>query len=388
MTHFLLGSLSGLICGIVLGGALTWWLTKINGEQARAQLQSTLDKLSLQQLQLTQQALDQTSQKHSAAQVQNLSLVLDPLKERLRDFEKKVEDTYSAERAERGYLRGELSRLMDLNAKMSHETQNLTKALKGDVKVQGNWGEMLLNSILEKSGLRREEEYFVQSETLGTLRNDSGEIIRPDVIVKLPENKHLIIDSKVSLVAYEAYVNSTTAEDQARWANKHLVSVRSHIEGLAQKKYFSSDELQSPDFVILFMPLEPAFALAFREDPQLLSWAWEKHVAIVSPTTLMTTLRTVAQLWRQERQQKNALEIAKRGGALYDKFTSFLQDFDALGSRLEAAQKAFLGVRNKLSSSPGNLIRQVEMLRELGIRTEKKIDPALLDKSKEEGEVS
>lgn len=304
--------------------------------------------------------------------LKNLTTLLEPFKERLKDFEKKVEETYSTERAERGSLRGELSKLMELNIRMSSEAQNLTKALKGDNKAMGNWGEMILESILERSGLRKGEEYIIQGTEMG-LRNEDGKDIRPDVIVNLPEGKHIIVDSKVSLKDYDSYLSCEIAEQKEMHAKAHVDSIKRHIDGLSEKRYHTADKLKSPDYVILFMPLEPAFALVFKHKPDLLQYAWEKNIMMVSPTTLLTTLKTVSVIWRQERQERNAMEIAKRGGALYDKFASLVTDLEDLGQKLGTAQKAHSQVMNKLSEGSGNLIRQVEMLKELGAKTEKKL---------------
>lgn len=304
--------------------------------------------------------------------LQNLQLILEPIKERLQDFSKKIEETYSSERVERGTLRGELSKLIELNAKMTNETTQLTRALKGDVKTQGNWGEMILENILERSGLRKDDEYILQGSGL-QLKNDAGEMIKPDVIVKLPDQKHIIVDSKVSLVAYEQYVNAESETEKTQWAKAHIDSLKKHIQGLADKKYYTSEKLQTPDFVILFMPIEPAFALAFKQQPDLLQLAWERNIALVSPTTLLTTLRTVAALWRTERQEKNAVEIAKRGSALYEKFVAFVDDVKGVGDKIQSAQKAHQQMVNKLYEGQGNLIRQVDMLRELGIKADKKL---------------
>lgn len=316
--------------------------------------------------------LEEKALKVSDQNLKNLGLILDPLKEKIKDFEKKVEETYSTERAERGSLRGELSKLLELNAKMSHETESLTKALKGDVKTQGNWGEMILENILDRSGLRKDEEYIIQGTDMG-LKNDEGQFIKPDVIINLPEGKHVIIDSKVSLIAYEGYCQAESKEEQERMGKLHLDSLKKHIDGLAAKKYYSSDKLISPDFVMLFMPIEPAFALAFKLKPDLLQYAWEKNIALVSPTTLLTTLRTVAAIWKQEVRQKNAEEIAKRGGLLYDKFVSLISEFNEVGEKIDSAQKSHAQLLNKLSQGQGNLISQVEKLKELGAKTSKKL---------------
>lgn len=321
---------------------------------------------------LASKIFEDKSTRFADQNMKNLSTLLEPFKERLKDFEKKVEEVYSTERAERGSLRGELSKLMELNIRMSSEAQNLTRALKGDNKTMGNWGEMILESILERSGLRKGEEYIIQGTDLG-LRNDEGKDIRPDVIVNLPDGKHIIIDSKVSLKDYDSYIAAEIMDQKDGHARSHVESLKRHIDGLSEKKYHTADKLISPDFVILFMPLEPAFALAFKYRADLMQYAWERNIALVSPTTLLTTLKTVSIIWKQERQERNAMEIARRGGALYDKFASLVTDLDDLGAKIGSAQKTHAQVMNKLSEGSGNLLRQVEMLKELGAKAEKKL---------------
>lgn len=316
--------------------------------------------------------LEEKSSKFTELNLKNISQVLDPLKERLKDFEKKVEDAYAQERGERGLLRGELNKLMELNHSMSRETESLTRALKGDTKTQGNWGELILENILERSGLRKDEEYVAQGTDLA-LRGEEGQRLQPDIIVNLPGGKHLIVDSKMSLKAYEAYCSSSHEEEKERWAKAHIKSLEDHIQGLSGKEYHLADKLSSPDFVILFMPLEPAFALAFKLKPDIFQNAWDKNIAIVSPTTLLTTLRTAAALWKQERQQKNALEIARRGGLLYEKFVGLLNDLNYLGGKLKEAQTAHTDVIKKLSEGRGNLLGQVEELKSLGAKSEKNL---------------
>ncbi|PIS10545.1 MAG: DNA recombination protein RmuC [Bdellovibrio sp. CG10_big_fil_rev_8_21_14_0_10_47_8] len=321
---------------------------------------------------LASKLFEEKSHRMNDQNMKNLTTLLEPFKERLKDFEKKVEETYSTERAERGSLRGELSKLMELNIRMSSEAQNLTKALKGDNKVMGNWGEMILENILERSGLRKGEEYTVQGTDMG-LKSESGRDLRPDVIINLPEGKHIIVDSKVSLKDYDAYIEAESPELKEQCAKAHVDSLKRHIDGLSEKKYHAAEGLLSPDFVILFMPIEPAFALAFKYRPDLLQMAWDQNIALVSPTTLLTTLRTVSAIWKQERQERNAMEIAKRGGMLYDKFASLVEDLDDLGGKIQGVQKSHSQVMNKLSEGSGNLIRQVEMLKELGAKAEKKL---------------
>ncbi|KHD89698.1 MAG: DNA recombination protein rmuC [Bdellovibrio sp. ArHS] len=340
--------------------------------EARKQQEALAERMNTQFEVVAQKIFEEKSAKFTDQNHKNIASVLEPLKERIKDFEKKVEETYSTERSERGMLRGELTKLMELNKVMSAETQNLTKALKGEVKTQGNWGELILENILERSGLRKGEEYIIQGTDLD-LRGEDGQILRPDVIVSLPDEKHLIVDSKMTLIAYEQYSSAETPEDLERAGKLHVESLKKHIDGLSEKKYHAADKLISPDFVILFMPLEPAFALAFKLKPELFQYAWERNVAIVSPTTLLATLRTVAALWKQDRQEKNALEIAKRGGLLYEKFAGLLKDLQNLGEKLSAAQKAHEDVIKKVSEGRGNLIDQVEDLKRLGAKTEKSL---------------
>lgn len=362
IVFFLIGFITGL-------GSLLMVL------KIRAQNDQSAKEVIQQQFQLlAHQIFDEKSKKLDESNQKNLNLLLDPLKERLKDFEKKVEETYAQERTERGVLKGELNKLLELNQVMSKEAQSLSRALKGDVKTQGNWGEMILENILERSGLREGEEYTSQGSELG-LKSDEGGRLLPDIVVRLPGGKHLIVDSKVSLKAYEACQATDNELDRQRFAKMHVQSLENHIQGLSAKKYHLAEGLSSPDFVLLFMPLEPAFALAFKEKPELFQNAWDKNIAIVSPTTLLTTLRTVASLWKHEKQQKNAFEIARRGGLLYDKFASLLSDLKILGDRLDSSQKAYTDVIKKIQEGRGNILSQVEELKELGAKTEKQLPP-------------
>lgn len=344
---------------------------KNRAEQERAQATLTLQFKDLAQKILDEKItkFDQATTKNSDLNLKQLEGLLNPLKEKIKDFEKRVEDSYSTERLERNNLKNELNRLLDLNQTMTKEAQNLTLALKGENKTQGNWGELILENILERSGLRKGEEYFTQE----TLYDVDGKMQRPDVIVKLPEGKHLVVDSKMTLLAYESSMSAETEEERLRHAMAHVDSLKRHIDKLSSQKYHLAEELISPDFVMLFMPLEPAFALAFRMKPELFEHAWDKNIAIVSPTTLLSTLRTVSALWKQERQQQNALEIAKRGGELYDKFAGIVKDLETLGERLGSVQKVHGEIMTKISVGRGNLITQVEKLKELGAKADKSL---------------
>jgi DNA recombination protein RmuC len=345
---------------------------KISLAAAQKQQEDLSQRMHMQFENLAQKIFEEKSVKFTDQNHKNIASVLEPLKERIKDFEKKVEEAYSTERSERGILRGELGKMMELNKVMSTEAQNLTRALKGENKTQGNWGELILENILERSGLRKGEEYTIQGTAMD-LRGEDGQILRPDVIVHLPDEKHIVVDSKMTLNAYEQYSSAENPDDHDRFGKLHVDSLKKHIDGLSEKKYHAADKLISPDFVILFMPLEPAFALAFKLKPDLFNYAWERNVAIVSPTTLLATLRTVSALWKQDRQEKNALEIAKRGGLLYEKFAGLLRDLQNVGEKLSAATKAHEDVIKKVSEGRGNLIDQVEDLKRLGAKTEKSL---------------
>ena len=306
-----------------------------------------------------------------------LTQLLQPLKDKIKHFEENIEKKYIDETKERSDLKSELSRLLELNNTLNLQAQNLTTALKGENKTQGNWGEMILERILESSGLQKGEEYLTQvSDT-----NTNNRRIQPDVIVNLPENKHLIIDSKVSLVAYENFISSTKEDVKDASMKLHLQSIRSHIKSLNEKNYQTASSLQSPDFVLLFMPIEAAFSLALQHDSELFNYAWERKVVMVSPTTLLASLRTISSVWKNERQTKNAQDIAEKAGNLYDKFVGFVKDMENIERSLNSAQNHYNDAFNKLSSGRGNLVRRAEQLKELGAKTNKSIPDNLLDEN-------
>ncbi|MEE4256071.1 MAG: DNA recombination protein RmuC [Bacteroidales bacterium] len=304
----------------------------------------------------------------------SITEVVSPLKEKIDTFQKTVNETYEKGLKERSGLKVEIEKLVELNQRISEEANNLTRALKVDSKQQGNWGEMILDRLLERSGLLQGEEYEKQK----SYRNDKNELIKPDVVVNLPDNKHIIIDSKVSLTAYEAFVNAESEEDKERSVKAHIHSVREHVKFLAEKNYHLADKLDTPDFVLLFMPLESAFSLAVQETPDLFSYAWEKQIVIVSPTTLLATLMTVGSIWKHEKQTRNTERIADEGGKLYDKFVLFLDDLENLGKHISRTQKTWEEAHNKLVSGRGNVIGKVEKLRKLGAKTTKSIPNDLL----------
>nr|WP_321454159.1 DNA recombination protein RmuC [uncultured Carboxylicivirga sp.] len=317
--------------------------------------------------------LNKNAEQISLDQNKRLSDVLNPFKEKIESFERKVNETYEKELRDKLNLEAEVKRLYELNQKISIEAVNLTKALKGDVKKMGNWGELILERVLEQSGLRQGNEY--EREVVD--KNSDGKIIRPDVIVHLPEEKHIIIDSKVSLNAYERYVNADDEESKSSALKEHLLSVRKHINELHDKKYASSASFNTPDFVLMFIPVEASFAAAVEADHDLFSSAWEKKIVPVSPSTLLATLRTIASIWKQENQNKNALEIAQRSGDLYDKLVGFISDLEKIGKAIDLANGHFDNAMNKLSTGKGNLISRAEKIRELGAKNTKQIPSQL-----------
>lgn len=331
---------------------------------------------------LANKILEEKTQKFTETNRTNLDIILNPLKEQIAKFEEKVEKTYTTEAKERHSLKDEVKSLVELNTKLNTEAQNLTRALKGDRKKQGNWGELMLENILESSGLREGKEYEKQYST----QDDEAHRIQPDFIVKLPENKHLIIDSKVSLVAYERFVNAEDVNSQQKSIDEHIISVKNHVRTLSDKNYFRADGLNSPDFVLLFMPIESSFAAAIEADADLFNYAWERKIVIVSPSTLLATLKTVASLWRLEKQNVNAARIATEAGSLYDKFNGFVEDLKKLGNQIETVQKTYNASYNKLSSGSGNLVSKVQKLKNLGAKASKALDQGLLNEALENDE--
>lgn len=319
--------------------------------------------------------LKQNTREFNETSQKQMEGILNPLKDKIVDFEKKVEETYQKGKIDQTVLKEELKRLQEMNTKLGEEAGNLTRALKSDSKKQGNWGEVVLERILERSGLIKNEEYFLQQTATG----EDGKIYRPDVLIKLPENKHLVIDSKVSLTAFEKYISAEENDKKETALKQHLNSIRNHVKELSEKNYDHLAALNTPDFVLMFMPVEPAFGVAVQADPELFNFAWEKRIVIVSPTTLLATLRTVASIWRHERQTRNALEIAKQGGKLYDKFEGFLKDLEKVGVNIDRAKEAYGDAHKKLVSGRGNLVGQVEKLKELGAKATKALDKKYLE---------
>lgn len=327
---------------------------------------------------LANEIFEEKSKKFTDQNKLNLGELLNPLKERINEFQKKVEDTNKESIERNSSLAQQILHLSDLNRQITREAENLTKALKGESKTQGNWGEVILERILEKSGLEKGREYETQvSET-----DSSGKRFQPDVVVRLPEDKNIIVDSKVSLLAYERFCNGDEC-DQELNLRQHITSVRAHVKNLSDKNYQSLYGLEGLDFVLLFIPVEPAFTLAVQNDAELFNDAYSRNIVVVSPSTLIATLRTIASIWKQEYQSKNAMEIARQGGELYDKFVSFTEDLAAVGRHLDNSQKAFEDSMKKLKEGKGNLVRRAERIKELGAKTSKSLDQKLLDSSDE-----
>ena len=349
-------------------------------DEQQADVEKLQDKFRIEFKNLANEILEEKTLKFTEQNKIKLDEILKPLGEKIRDFEKKVEETYDKESKQRFSLEREIKNLAELNQQISKEASNLTNALKGQAKTRGNWGEIILESILEKSGLTLDREFFVQQ----SYTNEHGKRLQPDVIVAYPGERNVVIDSKVSLLAYERYASAETKEEQDLAARDHLLSVRNHIADLSSKNYQDIYALKSLDFVMLFMPIEPAYMLAMQYDPNLWNYAYEKRILLISPTNLIAALRMIANLWRVEYQNKNAMEIARQSGELYDKFTGFLEDLQDIGNKIDNARKAYESSMNKLSTGKGNLIRRVENIKSLGAKAGKEIPKSLLDKAEEE----
>lgn len=347
----------------------------INQEQDIEKLQK---KFSLEFENLANRIFDEKSEKFTEKNKLNLADILNPLKENIDKFKEKIEKTNENSIDRNSSLIQQIKNLQMENNEMRETTSNLTKALKGDQKTQGNWGEVILERILENSGLREGIEYTSQAKGMG-LKNENGDRIAPDVIINLPDKKHLIIDAKLSLVSYNKYVNSEDLNKKEQYLSELIISTRSHIKNLNSKHYNVAKGLNSPDFVFLFMPIEGSFALVIQSDTSLFNYAFEKRIVIVSPSTLMATLQTIAYIWRQDNQTKNAAEIARQSGNLYDKFVGFLEDLQNIEKHLNNTKDSLEGAKNKLKLGKGNLIGKVEKIKKLGIKTEKNIPKEFKD---------
>ena len=345
-------------------------------------LERNRDALKQEFENLANKIFEQKSERFSQQTRTSLDTLLNPFRDQLQDFRKRVEDVYTTETRDRQALRSEIKSLQDLNRQITEEASNLTRALKGDKKIQGNWGELILERVLEKSGLRKGVEY----DTQGSYRDSDNQLYRPDVIVHLPDSRNLIIDSKVSLVAYQQWVTEDEDSEVKEQALKqHVEAVRNHIRTLSEKDYSQLHGLHSPDFVLLFMPIEPAFVAAFQQDENLFAEAFERKIIVVTPTTLLATLRTIENIWRYERQSQNARRIAERAGAVYDKLRVFVEAMERLGSQLHTAQGTYDSAMNNLTRGRGNLISQANRFVELGVRVKKELPKAIMDQAEVDG---
>jgi DNA recombination protein RmuC len=332
---------------------------------------------------LANKILEEKTQKFTEQNKENLKNILSPLQDKILHFEKKVEDTHKESIDYHAALRQQIVSLSEMNAQMSKETINLTKALKGDSKMQGNWGELVLERVLEKSGLEKGREYEVQQ----AFTTAEGTRILPDVIINLPDGKKMIVDSKVSLTAYEKYVNEEDDVQQSIHLKEHVNSVKRHVEQLSDKRYQDIYQMESPDFVLLFIPIEPAFALALQEDITLYNKAFEKNIVIVTPSTLLATLRTIDSMWTNQKQQENAIEIARQAGALYDKFEGFVSDLIKIGKKIDEAKVEYSSAMNKLTEGKGNLVISAEKLKKMGAKAKKALPEAILKRAENDEEL-
>ncbi len=346
-------------------------------EEQKGELSQLQDKFTTEFKNLANEIFEEKSKKFTDQNKTNLHELLGPLGQKLTDFEKKVEQTNKESLERSTALREQIIGLRELNSRMTKEAENLTKALKGDVKMQGNWGEVILERILEKSGLEKDREYFVQE----TMHSGEGRRLRPDVIIKLPDNKNLVVDAKMSLIAYEKFMNSEDEAEKEQHLKNHIMSVKAHVKGLAEKNYHQLFDGGSLDYVLMFVPIESAFALVVQHGGELYNEAHEKSIIIVSPATLVATLRTVSSIWKHEYQNRNALEIARQGGALYDKFKAFVDDLVEVGKSLDKSKQQYGQAMNKLVEGKDNLIRKTERLKELGSKTSKSMDDKLLHRA-------
>lgn len=390
------GVLAGMIVALLVAGKREKTLIATNSdiaarsaalEERNSALQERLtaqsaetsaleQRFTLQFENLANRIFDEKTTAMKAQNSESMSALLTPLRDTLASFQQKVEDSAK----EQFSLKNEIRNIMTLNENMRVQTEKLTTALRGDVKAQGGWGEMMLERILEASGLRRDEDYIVQGSGMGLRHSDdSTRRLQPDVIIKLPEDKHVIVDAKVSLTAYERLAGATDEAARTAALAEFNTSVKAHIKGLSERRYQDATGLGTPDFVLMFMPIEGAYALALQSDPTLHNFAWEQRIVIVGPSTLFATLRTIASVWRLERQNKNAEEIARQGGNFYDKLATFVGDMETIGNRLQQTQRSYQDAMGKLSNGAGNLLKRAESLKALGLKTGKSMPKNLLD---------
>jgi len=344
--------------------------------EQKSEIEHIQERFAAEFKNMANEILEEKSKRFTDQNKVNINEILKPLNEKIIQFEKRVEESNKESIARSSALKEQIGSLKELNIKITREAENLTKALKGDTKTQGSWGEYILESILSKSGLEKGREYFVQESI-----TQDGKRYRPDVIVNLPDKKKIIIDSKVSLVSYEKFSNEENEEDKASHLKNHLLSIRKHVKDLGDKNYQKLYRIDGLDFILMFVPIEPAFTVAVQQDRELFNDAYAKNIVLVSPSTLIATLRTIANIWKQEYQNRNAMEIARQSGALYDKFKSFVDDLIRVGNYLKQTHGSYEAAMNKLTNGKDNLIRKAERLKELGAKSSKDMDPRLLERA-------
>jgi DNA recombination protein RmuC len=347
-----------------------------NKEQ-KQEVEQLQEKFTKEFENLANKILEEKTSKFTEQNKENLKNILSPLQDKIQLFEKKVEDTHKESIDYHAALRQQILGLREMNEQMSKETLNLTKALKGDSKMQGNWGELILERVLEKSGLEKDREYFVQQSFV----TEDGNRVFPDVVINLPDGKKMIVDSKVTLTAYERYINEDDDDVKNQHLKDHVIAINRHVEQLGNKNYQDLYQMESPDFVLLFIPIESAFAIALNEDTTLYNKAFEKNIVIVTPSTLLATLRTIDSMWTNQKQQENALEIARQAGALYDKFEGFVTDLVRIGKKMDEAKIEYQGAMNKLVDGKGNLITSVEKLKKMGAKAKKSLPENILNRA-------
>jgi DNA recombination protein RmuC len=350
-----------------------------NKEQ-KEEVEKLQEKFTKEFENLANKILEEKTTKFTEQNKENLKNILSPLQDKIQLFEKKVEDTHKESIDYHAALRQQILGLREMNEQMSKETLNLTKALKGDSKMQGNWGELILERVLEKSGLEKGREYEVQQ----SFTTEEGNRVQPDVVINLPDGKKMIVDSKVTLTAYEKYINEEDDNLKSQFLKEHLISLKRHIDQLSEKNYHDLYQMESPDFVLLFIPIETAFALALNEDTTLYNKAFEKNIVIVTPSTLLATLRTIDSMWTNQKQQENAVEIARQAGALYDKFHGLLSDLISVGKKMDDAKAGYSDAMNKLIDGKGNLITSVEKLKKMGAKAKKALPENILSRAEKE----
>lgn len=347
--------------------------------EQKQELEKLQEKFTKEFENLANKILDEKSEKFTKSNKENIENILTPLNKKIKEFEEKVEKSQKENISIHSALKEQLLNLQTQNLKITQEAENLTKALKGDSKMQGNWGELVLERVLEKSGLEKDREYSVQQSFV---RQD-GSRVMPDVIIHLPDGKKMVVDSKVSLTDYERYTNAEE-EDKPKFLKDHINSLRRHVEQLSAKKYEDLYEMESPDFVLMFVPIEPAFAIAINEDNSLYNKAFEQNIVIVTPSTLLATLRTIDSMWSNEKQQRNAIEIAKQAGALYDKFEGFVSDLTKVGKKMDEAKTEYRGAMNKLVEGRGNIVTTIEKLKKMGAKAKKSLPEPILKRAHED----